>query len=213
VASCNICNAIKGSLVFESFAEARLHVLTELEKRNAITIEEASCKPISELACEHCGARFLSYHSRARFCSDTCRYEEWNEQNPRYSLKKKKFRGLTRAESLRAAEEALEGAAWPPRYHEPARPLSKEEKQRRKEERERRREEVKRRAEEREQEFRGHILNHALKLYGVARTTKSKEQQKWAYTVIDQECRSHPWLKEHFPWWQMPCRAMKPGVI
>ncbi len=83
VACCAVCNSIKGALVFESFAAARLYVLSELERRDVILLKEATPKPCPARVCERCKTEFISAYSRARFCSNKCRQKTWDDEHPR----------------------------------------------------------------------------------------------------------------------------------
>ena len=204
VASCNLCNIIKGSQIFGSFAEAKLYVVTELEKRGAITLWEADCKSVPELECERCHKPFLSYHSRARFCSDRCRYSEWDEQNPRYSIKEQRFK--SRAEALEA--EDAEWAAWVSR--------DRTAKAERRKYWEQERAEARTRADARRKEAEKNVKywkDQALKWVKAAKKRAEQaddpNERRRLYELMEWKCRLDPWLKEYLPWMKLPNTAVR----
>lgn len=89
VAACSVCNSIKGSLVFKTFGEARLYVLDKLHDGDFALVSEATTKPRPTLLCSWCETPFVSGFSRARFCSDRCRQDHWDQQHPRRNIPKK----------------------------------------------------------------------------------------------------------------------------
>ena len=110
VACCTVCNGLKGGRVFDSFADARLYVLSELERRGVVLLTEATPKPCPSCHCERCGAEFVSSYSRARFCSSRCRQQSWDEQHPRIE-----WHGAPRSDTAlrREASKRLRAKARP----------------------------------------------------------------------------------------------------
>jgi hypothetical protein len=86
VPACTICNQVKGGFIPQSFADARLYVLKELDRLGVVLVKEATIKPSPEIECENCGTRFVSAYSRARFCSSKCRAAGWDKEHPRMHL-------------------------------------------------------------------------------------------------------------------------------
>ena len=196
VAACSVCNQIKGGLVFETFAAARLHVLTELEKRNVILLSEAECKPVPDLTCERCGDSFLSYHSRARFCSNRCRYDQYDEENPRFSIKGGQFK-------TREQRHAEEDAAW-------ARLVGRTyEAEKTKQERIQRTIQKREEAERQAQRWRDFSLAHAEKCFRLAQESEDPKRRQHWFKCVEDECRREPWLKEHFPWTKLSNTAVR----
>lgn len=83
VASCHLCNRIKGSRCFQSFAEAKLYVVEQLTERKIFTVIEAVPLPRPTRTCEVCKEAFVTGHQNARFCSSECRFEAWDKEHPR----------------------------------------------------------------------------------------------------------------------------------
>ena len=89
VAACHLCNRVKGSLTFSSFAEARLYVLTEVRRKGWTTVQAVEPAPRVTRTCERCQGAFVSGHANARFCSSECRFAVWTEDHPRVKRKRK----------------------------------------------------------------------------------------------------------------------------
>jgi len=101
IPSCQICNRIKGSLIFGTFAEAKLHVVNELLRRGVQTLVPGEPRVRAGRVCARpdCSATFISGHPDALYCSAKCRYRAWAESNPRKGAEERKRVAALRKES------------------------------------------------------------------------------------------------------------------
>lgn len=45
--------------------------------------ERINQPPAETMHCQNCGGKFETLRKWQRFCSESCRYEKWNKENPR----------------------------------------------------------------------------------------------------------------------------------
>lgn len=112
IPSCQICNRIKGSLIFGTFAEAKLHVVNELLRLDVRTLVPGEPHGRAGRICARsgCGETFISGRSDALYCSEKCRNREWSDAHPRKGADKRKRAAVLRKESPEEwqARKALE---------------------------------------------------------------------------------------------------------